>query len=297
VIEFLNVSKRFGARGPAALREVGFTVAAGESVAVVGPNGAGKSTLLALALGFLRPTNGTIRIRGLQPRTFLRRHGAGWVPERFVLPASWRVRSTLEHFARMDGGRAGNARSREALGHFGLEGHADRRVSELSHGLGRRLSLAIATVTPRSLIVLDEPTEGLDAEGRTRFRERCEWLRAHDATVLLASQDLAEVGRIADRVLTLEKGALRDVLALRAGDGALTVRLELERPFERFAEFFPGAEPLVPAVAYHVRVADAAELTARLRGLFDAGATLRSALPIAGAAPFERWGGTAEEAE
>jgi len=279
MIEFQNVSKRFARRGPAALRDIALSIAPGETVAVVGPNGAGKTTLLALALGFLRPTGGTVRLRGLQPRTFLRRHGAGWTPERFALPPSWRVRAALEHFARLDGGRDARSRSSDALEHFGLGAHAWRQVGELSHGLGRRLSLAIATVTPRSLIVLDEPTEGLDAEGRTRFRERCYWLREKSATLLVASQDLAEVGRIADRAVSLEQGALRDVVPLRSAENALVVRVELDPPFDRFDEFFPKARRLVAGRAHIVTVADLAELNARLRALLDAGASLRAVVP------------------
>lgn len=293
MIEFLNVTKRFGRRGPSALRDVALSVPAGETVAVVGPNGAGKSTLLALALGFLRPTSGTVRIRGLQPRTYLRRHGAGWVPERFSLPASWRVRSALEHFARLDGGKDARVRARDALEHFGLGPHAARRVGELSHGLGRRLSLAIATVTPRSLILFDEPTDGLDAEGRARFRERCAWLRTQDATLLLASQDLAEVARIADRAVTLEKGTLRDVVLLHPGDAGLAVRVELESPFERFDELVPGSIELAAGRAYIVRVADHAELNARLRRLLEAGATIGALVPITNDAPGAMPGGVA----
>jgi ABC-type multidrug transport system ATPase subunit len=282
VIEFQNVTKRFGRRGPAAVREVGFSVESGESVAVVGPNGAGKTTLLALALGFLRPTTGAVRVRGLQPRTFLRRHGAGWVPERFALPASWRVHSALEHFARLDGGPDANARSRDALEHFGLDAHARRRVGELSHGLGRRLSLAIATVTPRSLIVLDEPTDGLDAEGRARLRERCAWLREREATLLVASQDLVEVGRIAERAVTLEKGSVRGSFPLRSGGGGLTVRIELEPPFERFDDVFPEASTLVAGRSYIVRLTDTGALNAGLRSLLGAGASLRAVVPVTG---------------
>ena len=291
MIEFVNVAKRFGRRGPFALREIGLSIASGETVAIVGPNGAGKSTLLALALGFLRPTSGAVRIRGLQPRTYLRRHGAGWVPERFSLPGSWRVRSALEHFARLDGGKDARDRARNALEHFGLGAYGSQRAGELSHGLRRRLSLAIATVTPRSLILFDEPTDGLDAEGRDRFRERCAWLRARDTTLLLASQDLVEVGRIADRAVTLEKGRLRDIVRLRSGNASLTVRIELEPRFERFGEFFPDARPLAAGRAYVVRVVDHAELNARLRRLLEAGASIGAVMPIGHATPGNAEGG------
>jgi ABC-2 type transport system ATP-binding protein len=213
VIELRDVRKRYGARGPEALRGVSLTVPAGETLAVIGPNGAGKSTLLALALGFLRPTGGTIRIDGLDPRAFVRRRGAGWLPERFQLPAAWKVRSSLEHFARLGGDRAGAAR--EALAHFGLEAQAGRQTSELSYGQSRRLALALAMLSPRALVVLDEPTDGLDAEGRERFRERVAWLRANGATLVLASHDLAEMERIADRAAGLENGVRCDVAPLR----------------------------------------------------------------------------------
>jgi len=219
VIELKEVRKRFGARGVEALRGLTLSVAAGESVAFIGPNGAGKSTLLALVLGFLHPTRGEVRIDGLDPRTYVRRRGAGWMPERLTLPDTWRVRASIEHFARLDGNgpAAARAAGRAALDHFGLAAHAERRASQLSYGLGRRLALAIATVTPRPLVVLDEPTDGLDAIGRVRFRERCAWLRASGCTLLLASQDLAETGQVADRAVVLEDGVACDVLPLRSG--------------------------------------------------------------------------------
>jgi ABC-type multidrug transport system ATPase subunit len=231
VIQLNEVRKRFGARGVEALRGLTLRVAAGECVAFIGPNGAGKSTLLSLVLGFLHPSRGLVRIDGLDPRTYVRRRGAGWMPERFTLPDAWKVRASIEHFARLDGsgGAAARAAGRAALEHFGLEAHAERRASDLSHGLGRRLALAIATVTPRPLVVLDEPTDGLDAAGRVRFRERCAWLRDSGCTLLLASQDLAEIGQVADRAVVLEDGVVCDVLPLRAGSVPPAVPVESAR--------------------------------------------------------------------
>lgn len=218
VILLTEVRKRFGRRGIEALSGVSLSIAAGECIAITGPNGAGKSTLLALVLGFLHPTHGSVTIDGLEPRAFVRRHGAGWVPERFGLPHAWKVRPTLEHFARLDGHRSdAAAMARSALEHFGLGAHAERPAGDLSHGLGRRLALAIATLSPRRLIVFDEPTEGLDDEGRDRFHERCAWLRSHESTLLLASQDARAVARLADRAVQLDHGRVRDVILVRTG--------------------------------------------------------------------------------
>ena len=101
VIEFREVSKRFGAPvrpGKAAvdaLAGISLEIPAGGVWGVVGPNGAGKSTLFALLLGFIHATTGSVRVRGLEPRRYARRHGAAYLPERFRLPGEWRVRPAL----------------------------------------------------------------------------------------------------------------------------------------------------------------------------------------------------------
>lgn len=277
MICFLEVGKRFGRKGVEALRGVSLTFSGGERVAIVGPNGAGKSTLLALALGFLRPTSGSITIEGGDPRAFLRRNGAGWVPERFHLPASWKVRTAVEHFARLAGSTP--AAVAPALGHFGLDAHSGMPFGELSHGLARRLALAIATLTPGRLMVFDEPTEGLDPEGRHRFEARCDWLKRHGSTLLMASQDASAVSRIADRVIQLDRGTVAGDATRPSDPDGTAYQLVLDQPFERIAEFFPDATAGPGRNVFRVGVADPADLNTRIRSLIGAGGVVVSVQP------------------
>ncbi|HEY8470630.1 MAG TPA: ABC transporter ATP-binding protein [Longimicrobiales bacterium] len=292
MIHFDGVSKRFGAPGgPAsgrvdALADVSLEIPPGGVWGVVGPNGAGKTTLFGLLLGFIHPTTGTVRIRGLEPRRYVRRHGAAYLPERFRLPGEWRVRTALRALARLEGlDRAAAARRVDALiERMGLTAYADREVRTLSRGLNQRLGLAQALLAERELVVLDEPTEGLDPLWRVRFRAIVAELRDAGRTVLIASHDLAEVERLASRVVLLEAGRLRSVIEMDAppGSAGATYRLELAASVPELAEVFPDAEPIegdAPA-AYRVVVADAAELSRRLAALLEAGAVVASVQPL-----------------
>ncbi|MBX6363325.1 MAG: ABC transporter ATP-binding protein [Gemmatimonadetes bacterium] len=286
MIAFEAVTKRFGARrgrgGVEALSSVTLEVPAGEAWGVVGPNGAGKTTLFALLLGFLHPTEGRVRLGGAAPRRYLRRHGASYLPERFRLPPEWTVRPTLVALARLEGYDAAEARRRadQAIERFGLGPHAGKAVGALSHGLLQRLGLAQALLGEHELVVLDEPTEGLDPLWRIRFRAVVEELRRAGRTVLLASHDLAEVERLAGKAVLLERGHVREILDLAPTGGERTYRLELAGEAPALEEAFPGAEPMAGAPGvYRVRAADAAELSRRLAALLDAGAVVASVAP------------------
>src|SRR5690606_33450506 len=183
MIELKNVTKRYGRKGAGtdALSGLSIDLAPGTVWAVVGPNGAGKSTLLSLLLGFIRPTTGTVTLAGDAPRDYLREHGAGYLPERFSVPAGWRTGETLRMFARVEGvdDDAFNA----AVDLMGLRPHLDARAEDLSRGLLQRLGLAQALLARRQLIVLDEPTEGLDPVWRVRLRDILAELRADNRTI------------------------------------------------------------------------------------------------------------------
>ncbi len=293
MIELAEVTKRYGGAargGNDALRALSLRIARGEAVGIVGPNGAGKSTLLGLVLGFLRPTAGRLTIDTKAPRDWVRRNGAAWLPERFALPPEWRVRAALAAFARLEG-LSGDDAARAAgaaLARFGLEAHGERRAGTLSRGLLQRTGLAQATLVPRTLVVLDEPTEGLDPHGRFLLRESVAAMRATGATVLIASHDLGELERIVDRALLLESGRVRESLALAGRPPGTLLNYELGLAAEASAvhELFPGARRLdgpAPAgapVRYHVEVRDAADLSARLAALLAAGGVVQALLPV-----------------
>ncbi len=285
MINIDKVSKRFRvAPGPGrkagvvdALAAISAEVVSGEVVAVVGPNGAGKSTLFSLLLGFLEPTGGEIAISGEDPRRYMRRNGAGYLPERFRLPAEWSVREALRGFARLE--RVDVKRADAVIESFGLGEHATKSINALSHGMLQRVGLAQALLAERTLIVLDEPTEGLDAFWRVRFRDIVAQQRARGATVLIASHDLAELERLADRALVLEGGELREDISLRDRTAVRSYRLELAEKHPALSEVFPGARAGAHSNSYIVDVSDVADLNRRLAALLDAGASVVSITP------------------
>ena len=302
-IDDLSKSYGRGARGVAALRDVTLSVEPGVW-GVVGPNGAGKTTLLGLILGFLRPTSGSVTIDGAAPRRYLRRLGAGYLPERFRLPDDWPVHAALLSLARLDGhaGATARVRTRAVLGRLGLEDHADRPVGDLSRGLTQRVGIAQAFLSDHRLVILDEPTEGLDPLWRVELRSLIDELRDDDRTVLLASHELTEVERLTDRVIVLDDGRVTEVMDARPDTaGPLRFRIVLEpadpprTPPVRTV--FPGAvaegsegggHETRPAVdrnsarspgRWIVEVADAAELSHRLAALLDSGAIVHAVTP------------------
>ncbi|MGH7577525.1 MAG: ABC transporter ATP-binding protein [Longimicrobiales bacterium] len=289
MIELDRVSKRYGpshrlAAEAYAVRDVTLKVPRGATWAMVGPNGAGKSTLLGLVLGFLRPTDGTVRIDGKDARTYVRRHGAGYLPERFSLPGEWPVRDALRALARLDRlGREAKRIADEALDRFGLVPHAEKLFAELSRGLRQRVGVAQALLAERPLVVLDEPTEGLDPLWRIQLRDAVGSLHARGTTVLVASHDLAEVERIATAVTVLEGGTVRRTFEAAAHAAIRRYALRVIAGGEHVARAFPGAttDAATGAGVYHVEVADAAELSGRLAALLDAGAVVSEVRPFA----------------
>lgn len=229
MIRFQGVSKRYGrlpGRRRAALRGLDLRVRPGECVGLVGPNGAGKSTVMGLALGFLRPSVGRVRVGGLPPRRYARTTGVSHLPEALSPPARLRAGDLLRRLALLDGLGRREAReaAREALERAGLGDAADRRVGELSRGRKQRLGVAQLLLRPRDVVLLDEPWSGLDPEGRRRLRRLTAELRRSRpaAAVLVASHDLDQVARVADRAVVLVGGRARERLPLEGpADGAL----------------------------------------------------------------------------
>jgi ABC-2 type transport system ATP-binding protein len=284
MIDLEGVGKTYGARGHAvhALRDVSLSMGPGVW-GIVGPNGAGKSTLLALILGFLRPSAGRVRVHGSSPRHFLRRRGAAYLPERFRVPPEWPVAATLRTLARLEAvpGDDTDARADRALDRLGLRDHANKRVGELSRGLNQRLGLAQALLADRDLVVLDEPTEGLDPLWRVRFRDLVSELGGQGRTVLLASHELAEVERVAERAILMDDGQIREVIDVQGPAGPETrYRIELAAPTDALPIAFPGSDAAARSAT--ITVADAAELSHRLAALLDAGGIVRAVIPEAG---------------
>jgi ABC-2 type transport system ATP-binding protein len=204
--------------GPAveALAGVSFSVAQGEIACMMGPNGAGKSTLVRILGGLLLPSSGRARVAGLDA-------GAGTSEFRqrvaFVVGDErsfhYRVsgRGNLHYFAALHGlpGELARRRSGELLERVGLAAAADRRYREYSRGMRQRLAIARGLLGDPRVLLLDEPTLGLDPRGARDLRVflREEIVRGAGRTAIVCSNDPAEARAMADRVLFLEGGRLR----------------------------------------------------------------------------------------
>jgi ABC-2 type transport system ATP-binding protein len=292
MIQVTDVVKEFGGplarwrgEGVRALDGVTLHAPPGAAVGIVGPNGAGKSTLIRLLLGYLHPSGGGVEIGGMLPRDYAERHGVAYVPDRVEIPRSWTVRRALEAFAALgevDGAQARIEREMARLGLAELEG---RRVAALSKGNLQRLALAQALLGDRKVMILDEATDGLDPEWVARVREIVTaWREADPERVLLfASHDLEEVERVADQVVVLQAGRVREVIDLTQGHGPVPAwRLEVHdtESAHLVSSAFPGALPVSgEAHAFRVEAGSARDLSMRLRQLLDRGGVVHSVTP------------------
>jgi ABC-2 type transport system ATP-binding protein len=209
----------------AGIADVDLDVAHGEIVALVGLNGAGKSTLMSLLLGMLRPQAGSASIDGVDVRRAGRTVWArvGHLVDAPLAYPELTVRANLELNARLRGAPDARALAARALTDFRLDAYRERRMRTLSLGNGQRVGLAAALQHDPEVIVLDEPTNGLDPAGVILLRERLVARAAAGAGILVSSHHLDEVARIADRIVAVNAGRMIGELDPHAA--------ELERVF------------------------------------------------------------------
>ena len=287
MIRFESVGRTYAPLGGARVRAVdgmSFTVAPGEVFGIAGPNGAGKSTMISMLLGFLAPSEGSVTVAGQRPRDFVESEGIGYLSELVGIKPSWRAREAMVRFAILAGipATAVGARIAELLGAFGLEEHAAKRVKELSKGTLQRLALAQALLADDvRVMVFDEPTHGLDPLWTQHFRELVPTLRRPDRAIVIASHNLDELERLADRVAIVDRGKLVRIVDTRreVSDTSVTRYRITWRGDERAVrEVFPAAT--VPASnEIEVSVTGLEELNRGLAALIARGVLISSATP------------------
>jgi ABC-2 type transport system ATP-binding protein len=204
-IEIHGLTKRFGA--VLAVDQLSFEVAAGAVTGFLGPNGAGKTTTLRILLGLVEPTAGTATVNGRPYRELSNR--ARQVGAALEAADAHPGRTARNHLQlRALAGRVSPRRVDEVLDQVDLAGAADRRVGGLSLGMRQRLGLAAALLGEPEILILDEPTNGLDPEGIRWIRSLLRDIAAQGRTVLVSSHVLAEVAQTVDSVVVLDKGRL-----------------------------------------------------------------------------------------
>ena len=259
-----QLSKTFG--NFTAVNKVDIHINAGEMIALAGHNGAGKSTLMKMLLGLLTPTSGSISINGHSATSLAARQLIGYLPEIVALYPNMTGFETLDFFAGLK--HVSRERNRELLTRVGIIEAAKKRVGTYSKGMRQRLALAQALLGQPKILLLDEPTTGLDPASRADFYRILDELRAQGTAILLSSHALAELADQADRIVIMKSGvktADGDLHALRR-DAGLPTRLRAW-----FADAVNLPAPWQPEGDGWVCASSEADKVARLGELWQAG--------------------------
>jgi ABC-2 type transport system ATP-binding protein len=238
VVEAIGLRKSYGAR--LVLDSVTLRIRAGEIVGLLGPNGAGKTTSLLILATLLRPDAGELRIVGADPRRSAAsiRRKLGFVPQSIALFPSLSPLQNLELFARVHGiaKRPARAVATRMLEIVGLTERARDPVAILSGGMKRRLNLAGAMVHSPELLLLDEPTTGVDPQSRERIFATVRQAAAAGAAVIYSTHYMEEAERLCDRVLLIDHGRLiadgtvGELIALGGTQARMEIAFQTEPP-------------------------------------------------------------------
>jgi ABC-2 type transport system ATP-binding protein len=200
----------FRRRMTVALRDLNLEIAPGEVYGLLGPNGSGKSTTLKIILGLISPTRGSVTIFGRDNSVVAARREIGFLPENAYFHKFLTGAETLRFHAKLSGLRGGEttARVKELLATVGLTDARDARLSTYSKGMLQRIGLAQALIHNPKLLVLDEPTAGVDPAGSRDIQDLIASLKNRGTTVLLSSHLLTQVQEVCDRIGILHRGRL-----------------------------------------------------------------------------------------
>jgi ABC-2 type transport system ATP-binding protein len=196
-----RVTRRFGA--VTAVDDVSLEIESGSILGLLGPNGAGKTTVLSMLQGLRRPTSGTVRLFGGDPTVASTRQRLGCTPQETALPPTLRVGEVIDFVGRHFEHRVGVG---ELAAEFGLDDLLRRQTGALSGGQKRRLSVALAFVGKPELVLLDEPTTGLDVDARHALWDAVRRQHAAGSTVVVTSHYLEEIEALAERVVVMGEG-------------------------------------------------------------------------------------------
>lgn len=272
-----------------AVRGLSFEIARGECYGLLGPNGAGKTTTIGMLTRLIEPSEGTIHIDGLD----LSRHRRqaqfliGFVPQDFAFYPALSGRDNLIFFGRLYGLRGGNMLDRLAvvLDTVRLTRQADQAVAIYSNGMKRRLNIAIGLIHSPKILILDEPTVGIDAQSRSAILEGLESLKKMGVTILYTTHHMEEAQRLCQRVAIMDHGAIIAIgspAELIQSIGKRIIRLECDEPIHKkiLAQIEQvGQTKLVDEKGklLHVKTSDTGKAVRSLTEIMaNAGAPLRS---------------------
>ena len=242
-----HVSKSFGER--IAVNDISFQIATGETYGLLGPNGAGKTTTISLVCGLLEPDGGTVTVAGdpVTTRAVAARARIGYVPQEIAIYPDLTARENLSFFGKLYGlkGTPLSTRIDEVLDVLGLFDRADERTENFSGGMQRRLNIGLGLLHEPELLVLDEPTVGVDPQSRNAILTAVEALGEAGLALLYTTHYMEEAERLCDRVGIMDEGTMiaegtRRELVAGVGEHD-RVQLELADPVDlSAAEQVPG---------------------------------------------------------
>jgi len=287
VIETRGLTKRYGK--VVAVDGLELSIEAGEVYGLLGPNGSGKTTTILMLLGLTEPSAGTVRVLGLDParEPLSLKRQVGYLPDSVGFYGEMTAWENLAYIARLNGLPRALAQQRmeRVLERMGLAEVAQRPVSTFSRGMRQRLGLAEVLLKEPKVVILDEPTLGLDPEAAQEFLKMIQGLKNEGITVLLSSHLLHQVQAICDRVGLFHQGKLVlegrvEELAQRVLGGAYRIRLEAT-PLEGLAErlrALPGVSQ-VQTDAAGLKLEAQQDIRPQVaQAVLEAGATLQSLL-------------------
>lgn len=238
--------------------------------------------MLGLLLGYLRPTTGEITIGGMAPRQWVETRGVAYLPELMTLPLDWTVEGALQRLGTLAGLQGASLREavERVIATVEIGEHQKKRLKALSKGNLQRVGLAQSLLTDPEVVVFDEPTHGLDPVWTQRFRDIVTAARRPDRTIIIASHNLDELERLADRVIIIDRGRIQREVRVRDQAGA-----EEHRRWR--IRFIGSADPLIAHLPSATRLADgdlACEgtleaLNAGLAAALEGGARIDAVLP------------------
>ncbi|MDP6452074.1 MAG: ABC transporter ATP-binding protein [SAR202 cluster bacterium] len=279
LLQAQNLTKAYG--DTLALNSVNFTVEEGIT-GLLGPNGAGKSTAIKLFLGLLAPTNGTAEVMGEKPyETIEIRSRLGYMPEHDCLPTAINASEFLTHMAQVSGLPPAFARTRAAdiLRHVGLDEERYRSIGEYSTGMLQRVKLAQALVHDPIIVLLDEPTAGLDPAGREEMLALVRRTgQEFGISIMLSTHLMGDVESTCDRIVVLENGQVAE-----SGDVSgftqetETVYIDVDDHLEELISALKskGLQPTMDGVSVAVQEVGDGEYDAIRDALVEADARLR----------------------
>jgi ABC-2 type transport system ATP-binding protein len=228
IIQCDNLSKQYGNK--LALDTVSLTLTQGAPIALVGPNGAGKTTLFSLLCGYIQPTSGSISILGHKPGSKALQGLLSALPQDAALDPNFSIVSQLQFFAQLQGMTAAAAKQEalRVLTLVDLSNSAEAKPKSLSHGMSKRVSIAQALMGSPKIVLLDEPTAGLDPANAKKIRQIVKELSDH-TTFVISSHNLDELEKLCDQVVYLEHGKLQQSVSIKANQATDFITLTMKQ--------------------------------------------------------------------